>query len=576
MKKIYSVLLLTLTLISCERGDFLNRYPLDEIAEQSYWKTAKDLELYVNQYYTRFPGHQVNSTSPGIFAIDNNSDNMIPVNFNETLAGSRTIPASDGGWVWDDIRSVNVFLANYHHVESPPEEYGSFVGEALFFKAYFYFNLLQAFGDLPWYSTPLQTDSEELYAPRIPRNVVADSILSLLDEAIGRLHPVGAAIPFRVNKEVALLFKSRVALFEGTWEKYHDHTSFGVNDANPSKYLQQAAEASETLMNMVSSGIYSTGNPSLDYVNLFNKNDYSGVSEILLWKKFDMSLGMGHSAYLGTYSGHGTGLSKSLVDSYLAIDGLPISLSSVYQGDADYITAAQNRDPRLAQSIFLPGDPVTVRDGVIVNAFEKPGLNESSVYVNTTGYPIEKGHRPVKYSDADFRDSDNASILFRYAEALLNYVEAKAELGTVTQDDINKTINLLRDRVEMPHMDLAAIRTWNDTAWEFPELSPIVNEIRRERRVELAAEGFRFDDLRRWRAHHLISGQRPLGAKFIQKDYPDMVVGKDIYLNSAGYIEPYQKSLPNGWEFNPERDYLAPIPTNELTLNENLIQNPGW
>src|SRR5690606_23404484 len=103
-----------------------------------------------------------------------------------------------------------------------------------------------------------------------------------------------------------------------------------------------------------------------------------------------------------TYSGHGTGLSKSLVDSYLAIDGLPISNSSVYMGDADYETATLNRDPRLAQSIFLPGDPVTVRDGNIVNAFEKPGLNESNQYLNTTGYPIEKGHRPVKYSDADF------------------------------------------------------------------------------------------------------------------------------------------------------------------------------
>src|SRR5690606_11273323 len=137
-------------------------------------------------------------------------------------------------------------------------------------------------------------------------------------------------------------------------------TAYGVTNSNPQKYFQQVVDAVETLENNGNNSIYTTGEPSMDYVNLFNKNDYSGVDEILLWKYFDMSLGMGHSAYLTTYSGHGTGLSKSLVDSYLAIDGLPISNSSVYMGDADYETATLNRDPRLAQSIFLPGDPVTV------------------------------------------------------------------------------------------------------------------------------------------------------------------------------------------------------------------------
>src|SRR5690606_19674878 len=143
----------------------------------------------------------------------------------------------------------------------------------------------------------------------------------LLDNAIPRLKNKAETTPFRINKEVALLLKSRVALFEGSWEKYHMNTPFGISGANPEKYFQQAASAAEELIEMGSSGIYTTGSPKLDYVNLFNKNDYSGVSEVLLWKKFDMSLGMGHSAYLTTYSGHGTGLSKSLVDSYLCVDG---------------------------------------------------------------------------------------------------------------------------------------------------------------------------------------------------------------------------------------------------------------
>jgi hypothetical protein len=492
------------------------------------------------------------------------------------LGGTRTIPASDGGWSWENIRSVNIFLSSYQKCESPLSQYNTYVGEAMFFKAYFYFELLEKFGDIPWYSDPLEMNSKELYNPRTPRNIVADSILLLLDDAIGRLEPKASATPFRVTKEVALLFKSRVALYEGTWEKYHSGTPFGVSDANPKKYLLAAANAVDTLMEMATCDIYSTGQPSKDYVNLFNRNDYSDISEVMLWKKFDMNLEMGHSAYLTTYNGHGTGLSKSLVDSYLCTDGLPISSSALYKGDLTYIMATKNRDPRLAESIFLPGDPVTTRDGVVLSTFVKPGLDQSSTYVNTTGYQIEKGHRPVKNSDANFNDSDNGSIIFRYAEALLNYAEAKAELGIISQNDIDISINKLRDRVGMPPMELNEIRTWHDPKWNFPSLSPVINEIRRERRVELACEGYRFNDLMRWAAGSLITGKRPLGAKFVGANWPDMVIGENIYINPDGYIDPYQKSLPGGWKFDPQRDYLSPIPINELTLNKNLTQNPGW
>lgn len=577
MKNIYIYLLFAIIVFSsCGREDFLNRYPLDQITDQNYWKKARDLELYVNQFYVNLPGFTIGSQDAGIFVIDNNSDNMIPIQFNSILGGTRTVPASGGGWSWTNIRAVNVFLANYRKCESPLSDYKTYVGEALFFKAYFYFNLLSTFGDIPWYSEPLKTDSEGLYDPRTPRSVVADSILTLLDKSVEMLMPRSSATSFRVNKEVALLFKSRVALFEGTWEKYHSGTPFGVSKDNPDKYLQQVVDAASTLINMKTSAIYSTSNPTSDYINLFNKNDYSGITEVMLWKKFDFNLSMGHSVYLTTYNGHGTGLSKTLVDDYLCSDGLPISLSPNYKGDSNYIIATENRDPRLAQTLFMPGDPVTIKNGATLATFTKPDLKQTAYYINTTGYQIEKGHRPVKYTTADFNDSDNGSIIFRYAEALLNYAEAKAELGTLNQDDINKTINKLRDRVGMPHMNLNEVNSMKDPKWSFPSLSPIINEIRRERRVELACEGYRLDDIRRWEAHHLIVGGKPLGAKFIKEDFPTIVIGKDIYLNSEGYIDPYQKSLPNGWQFNPDRDYLSPLPTNELTVNKNLTQNPGW
>ncbi|CAK7015190.1 MAG: SusD-like protein P2 [Petrimonas sp.] len=576
MKKKYSLLILMIIfLFSCE-NNFLDRYPLDQITVQSYWKSVNDLELYLNQFYTNFPGFTIGSQDAGIFVIDNNSDNMIPVQFNSTLGGTRTVPSNGGGWNWNNIRAINIFLENYHKCEAPEEQYLPFVGEAQFFKAYFYFNLLSTFGDVPWYTNSLQTDSEELYAPRTPRNIVVDSILHLLDKAAEYLPEKKRATPFRVNKESALLFKSRVALFEGTWEKYHDNSVFGVLNSDPVKYLKQAEEAANALIQMGTCEVYSSGDHSSDYINLFNRNDYSTISEIILWKKFDFSLSMGHSVYLTTYNGHGTGLSKSLVEDYLCVDGKPIALSSYYMGDESYITATQNRDSRLSQTLFMPGDVVTIRDGAVLATFEKPDLFETAFYVNTTGYQIEKGHRPVKYTSADFNDSDNASIIFRYAEALLNYAEAKSELGTINQQDLDLTVNLLRRRVGMPDMILEQISNWSDPNWSFPSLSPIINEIRRERRIELACEGYRNNDLRRWRAHSLIVGIKPMGAKFIHQDYPEIVIGKDIYVEENGYIDPYQKSLPNGWQFNPERDYLSPLPSDELTLNENLEQNPGW
>ena len=176
------------------------------------------------------------------------------------------------------------------------------------------------------------------------------------------------------------------------------------------------------------------------------------------------------------------------------------------------------------------------------------------------------------------------SIILRYAEALLIFAEAKAELGTITQGDIDITVNAIRDRVGMIHLDLNNIT--HDPDWDYPALSPVINEIRRERRVELAFETLRWDDLARWRAHHLIVGKRPKGILYIGSnlegtyfDYlgnPTIVLGQNLYVDTDGFIDPYQGALPGGFGFNPDRDYLSPIPSDEITLNNNIQPNPGW
>lgn len=272
-------------------------------------------------------------------------------------------------------------------------------------------------------------------------------------------------------------------------------------------------------------------------------------------------------------------MTKRLVDSYLCTDGLPIAVSSLYKGDDSLNAVIKNRDPRLAQVLYTPGDTIYLHlpDGTN-SIFDKPGFTYAFDQLCTTGYQLQKGN------NTDHAQSDATTrglIYMRYAEILLNYAEAKAELGTITQADLDKSINLLRDRVDMPHLVLNNITP--DPNWLFPDLSPIINEVRRERNVEIGCEGFRFDDIMRWAAaDELIIGWKPKGAKWEQWEgvytNPPVVAGQNVYVDAQGYIEPLMKDalLQNGYQFNIDRDYLLPLPTDQLTLNPNMKQNPGW
>ena len=560
---------------SCEEN-FLERLPKDQVSTQDYWKTPKDLRLYVNQFYPEFPGG--GGWSGGIYWFDTGTDNMIHNNYDSRLAGTRTIPSSGGGWDYENIRNVNYFFENYQKVDAEYEEYKQYVGEAYFFRAYFYFQLVKSFGDVPYYSGTLTPDSEGLYAPRTPRQQVVDSIVANLDKAIEHMSSGPNSGSTRLNKEIAQLFKSRVCLYEATWEKYHDGTKFGVSSPKTNSYLQMAAAAAEDVINSGHYSIYETGSPSKDYLQLFNRIDYSDNPEVMLWEKFSQEEGKthNHQRYIPRIGG-GRGITKHLVDDYLCSDGDPTAVSSEYQGDNTLSDVMANRDPRLNQTVFEVGDPQAIEpypDGDTTNVFEKSDLDATGGGKCPTGYQLRKGGRPDPEQYSGSWVGTTGSIIFRYAEVLLNYAEAKAELGTITQADVNMTINKLRERVGMPDLNINNITT--DPDWLFPDLSPILNEIRRERRVELACEGYRWDDLARWRAHEHLVGERPLGINFDPNMYPDMVIGTDVYLNDQGYVDPYKNQLPNGYEFDPNRDYLNPIPTEELSLNEDLVQNPGW
>ncbi|MGV3589243.1 MAG: RagB/SusD family nutrient uptake outer membrane protein [Adhaeribacter sp.] len=554
-------------LAACQKEDFLDRYPLDAVTEPVFFKTPNDLKIYMNQYYNRsnFPVMEKGKGDVGTDIYITESA------INPRLEGSRSINSAPG-LNYTNIRSVNYFFANYKKCEADFKEYQQYVGEAFFFRAMFYFNLLKSFGDVQLVETVLTTSSPELYGTRSPRNVVADKIISDLDSAALYLSTGKSNGHDRINKWIALLYQSRVALYEGTWEKYHAGTKFGVAAADPAKYFNKAVEAATTVMNSGLYDIYSTGKPNQDYNDLFGLRDYSTNKEVMFWTKMNLSLGIhAHSKLYRLETPEGFGLTKQLADSYLSLDGKPISKSPLFKGHDNIILETENRDPRFVQTIFTPGSPWYIEaNGAVRNwqeAYAK--LYSNSTYSSGTGYVRRKDYNPtVAYHHLNFEESP--TIQYRYAEVLLNYNEAKAELGQITQDDIDKTIKKLRDRVGMPNLELANIET--DPNWEFPALAPIINEIRRERKIELALEEFRWDDIARWAAaDELIVGKRPKGAKVSQfTNKPALPIDEN------GFLDPFKNALPTGYGFKLDRDYLNPLPQHELTLNNKLVQNPGW
>jgi hypothetical protein len=321
------------------------------------------------------------------------------------------------------------------------------------------------------------------------------------------------------------------------------------------------------------------------YQNVFNKESYVGSKEVLFWRQYNVSLGITNGwSDFSTY-GALTGLSKSMVESYLCTDGKPIEGNSLYQGDATLIDVVANRDPRLNQTIYVnDGQHQQFHSSQTNPYFVYPSFAENDKRC-ITGYQLYKGHIPSVNLSGSM--NQNAMIYFRYAEALLINAEAKAELGSITQADLDNTINKLRDRVGMAHMVKADVDVFTYQKKEF-ELPNIINEIRRERKVELAAEGFRVDDIFRWAAAGiLIKGYLPKGAKLAQwqgtltpepsAEFKNAVA--TLAADANGYIAPYatQAVASTGYKFDVNRDYLRPLPTDQLVLNPNLApNNPGW
>lgn len=589
--KIFLTIVATISAVSCN-DDFLERTPLDQITNETFWNTENDLRVYNNGFYhlARYEdnvsilmGHDegFDSQARGIWHLDGFSDNTAPRHtrhdfFQRVRAGKHNIPENPdwfGYEGWNFLRAINIGLENYPKVDVSDEIRNKYVGEARLLRGWFYADKVSKYGNVQWVDREVTIEDEDiLYGERNDREFVMEKVLEDLTFATENIPDDWADgnAPGRLNRWCALLVKSRVCLFEGTWRKYH-------GGSNSEMWLQEAADAALALIQNGPYSLYTTGDPNADYNAIHRMTDLTGNPEVLYWRRYQLGIFTNHvQSYHREYNG---GATKSMVEAYLCTDGLPISLSPLYQGDEVYENIWENRDPRLRQTILHPDDQAIYRYGnhdfgvtryPRIQGMTGPGNKIA------TGYHIIKVYEN-NAAYATYNVSATPAIILRFGEALLNYAEAKAELGDIQQSDLDMSLNLLRDRVGMPHMTLDVPM---DPRHADEGVSALLVEIRRERRIELFMEGFRYDDLRRWKQGKKLEekdyGIRWDAANKTRFDPSGEVTIQSSTVDGIEYLDIYKGTDYASPVFDEGKHYLWPIPTNAISQNPALGQNPGW
>ncbi len=594
MKKniiLYSFIALLSGTAGC--SDMLDEYPLDAISPETYYNNADELRSATNQFYGMFPGAASGYTE--------SADVVCIFNLPAEVQGIRTVPTSGGGWNWEYLRAVNFYLS--HSVRCDDVDAREhFDGIARFFRAYFYFEKVKRFGEVPWFDRELSSTDPELFRPRDSRDFIMDKILDDLTYAINNISDKKDL--YNVTHWTALALKSRICLFEGTFRKYHGIPGY-------EKFLNECATASKLFIDNAPYAIYQTG--AQPYRDLFSSMN-AIEEEVILARDYDRSQNVMHEANANTLSPtYGRpGMNKKIVNSYLMTNGDRFTDQPGYE-TMQYYDEMQNRDPRLTQTVVGPGYMRINSDAV-----SSPNFGAS-----TTGYQITKWVTDA--SGDGYLGSSNDYILFRAAEVYLNYAEAKAELGTLTQEDLEISIKKIRDRVSMPNIDMDAANANPDPYLCALESGyqnvtgpnkGVILEIRRERTIELLLEGFRYYDIIRWKEGKVF--EQPYKGMYFPGltqgsgdnrydvfDMNDGTVGDKekvdicIYTGKKPSVKNIRKFYKLGDEFvltdgdkgniichdiekeprqwREDRDYLYPIPTQERLLsNGTLSQNPNW
>lgn len=568
---------------SCD--DFLTRDPQDTVTDvPSFWNNEENLRTSFLDYYTYFfPGYRSGWNRADNFAETNVAD-WTDDNAQEVATlFTKVAPTTDAdNWDFEKIRNMNLLLSRIQSSSLGEEAKNHWSGVARLFRAMEYAKLVQKFGDVPYYDAVVgSTDNEQLYRARDPRTTVMDKVNEDLAFACANIRVNDGTKGLTVNRAVAQGFASRIMLFEGTWQKYHAN-----NTAKAAEYLKAAKDYAAALMQTNANSIA----PS--YKSLTTSEDLAGNPEIIMYRSYVENVVM-HSLMSFQNTEHEmSSPSRSFVDAFLTKNGLPIHQAgnTDYKGK-EYAKEIQNRDPRLADNI---DEESGLRLNGVAAVYAASGYYANR-YVNK-----DLINKPGGMSSTNTTDAP----VMKLNEVMLNYIEAAAELAdlgqyTLTQADFDKTINAIRDRqsTQMPHVTLAgnALKV-NGVEINDPDrdatVKPIIWEIRRERRVELAYEGLRFNDLRRWGkleyADMTKNKKLNMGAWINKADYPENAEalakitlcdenGK-IVTGNEGYIMPITEVAK--MRVMADKDYLYPIPVDQITMYENhgfkLTQNPGW
>ena len=568
---------------SCD--DFLTRDPQDTVTDvPSFWNNEENLRTSFLDYYTYFfPGYRSGWNRADNFAETNVAD-WTDDNAQEVATlFTKVAPTTDAdNWDFEKIRNMNLLLSRIQSSSLGEEAKNHWSGVARLFRAMEYAKLVQKFGDVPYYDAVVgSTDNEQLYRARDPRTTVMDKVNEDLAFACANIRVNDGTKGLTVNRAVAQGFASRIMLFEGTWQKYHAN-----NTAKAAEYLKAAKDYAAALMQ---TNAYSIA-PS--YKSLTTSEDLAGNPEIIMYRSYVENVVM-HSLMSFQNTEHEmSSPSRSFVDAFLTKNGLPIHQAgnTDYKGK-EYAKEIQNRDPRLADNI---DEESGLRLNGVAAVYAASGYYANR-YVNK-----DLINKPGGMSSTNTTDAP----VMKLNEVMLNYIEAAAELAelgqyTLTQADFDKTINAIRDRqsTQMPHLTLAgnALKV-NGVEINDPDrdatVKPIIWEIRRERRVELAYEGLRFNDLRRWGkleyADMTKNKKLNMGAWINKADYPENAEALakitlcdengNIVTGNEGYIMPITEVAK--MRVMADKDYLYPIPVDQITMYEThgfkLTQNPGW
>lgn len=566
MKKIYIIIAFLILILGngCKK-DFLEREPLDSFSDDTYWRTEKEVSTFAWGFYTGyFTGYGSGFTFGKYFSGETLNDDFAPTT---PTAFTKNVPTSGGGWSFTFVRKANIFIdrvSNSTYLSDDIKK--NWVGVGRFFRALEYNDLVKAFGDFPYYDKPLEETSTDLYKPRDPQIVVLDNMLADFKYAAENVRATDALVGPNgqiVNKYVVLAFMSRVFLYHGTLLKYSN-----INPAKATEYLEAAKWAANEVM---TKGGYSLG---AKYRTLFSSLDLKGNTEIILYRQYGTAQST-HSLVSYVNKEPQTGPSKNAIDAYLCTDGLPASISPLYQGDKSIANVMTNRDPRMKETF--------------VSDLRLPGI--ASNY-STSGYSVLKFLMEDQslWNSAEALSSTNTTDapIIRLGEVMMNYAEACTELGTLTQADLDNSINKLRKRggISMPNLQVIGGQpAVNGVVYSDPQRDPTVSsliwEIRRERRIELMMEGFRNDDLKRWRKYAYIDTKLNTsinrGAWIKKADYPKATVTIDG--TTEGYIIPAPKPETQR-TFDNDKVYLSPLPLDQIKLYKDqgidLKQNPGW